>query len=458
MDTPRVVISANGSDAGKTLVTMALLWLLRKRGYRVQPFKVGPDYIDPGYHTIASGVASRNLDSWIMNEDTIKRSFIKAAATADLAVIEGVRGLYEAESPLDEAGSTAHVAKILNAPVIIVLNCQSITRSGAACLIGLKAFDKDVMVAGVILNKVSDKRHEDKLRSAISYYAHIPVLGVIYRNSSLTIPKRHLGLLTVQENDETLRVIESIGLMLQESFDLEGLLGIMKMAPPLETPEEEKNPEKTGSNITIGVFNDPAFTFYYAENIEALRTCGVNIRSINSLSDANIGDDTAGLIIGGGYPEVFARQLEANSALRHDVKGRSDSGMPIIGECGGLMYLCKSLEVADSKMKMAGIFDGDAVMCDKPQGLSYVLLESKVASPIADFGDRIKGHEFHYSTIQNLNETNFAFKVLRGKGINNSMDGLLSNQTLGMYTHLHYLACPKTVSKFVKACQSYRHR
>lgn len=458
MGTPRVVISANGSDAGKTLVTMAILWLLTKRGYRVQPFKVGPDYIDPGYHTIASGVASRNLDSWIMAEQTIKRSFIKAAATADLAVIEGVRGLYEAESPISEEGSTAHVAKILLAPVIIVLNCQSITRSAAAILLGLKAFDKYVTVAGVILNKVKDKRHEEKLRSAISYYTRIPVLGVIYRNSALAIPKRHLGLLTVQENAETLRVIESIGLMLEESLDLDGLIQIMKMAPPLEAPEEETVPQKIKSNITIGVFNDPAFTFYYADNIEALRSYGVNVHPINSLSDPSVGDDTSGLLIGGGYPEVFARQLEANSALRNDVKRRSDSGMPIIGECGGLMYLCNSVAVAGSKMKMAGIFDGEAVMCDKPQALSYVLLESKATSPIADLGDQIKGHEFHYSTIQNLKEKNFVFNVLRGKGIINSMDGVICNQTLGMYTHLHYLACPKVALKFVRACQSFRHR
>ncbi len=458
MSTPRVVISANGSDAGKTLVTTALLWLLNKHGYRVQPFKVGPDYIDPGYHTIASGVPSRNLDSWIMNEETIKRSFIKSAAKADLAIIEGVRGLYEAESPLDEHGSTAHIAKILNAPVIIVLNCQSITRSAAANLLGLKAFDKNVQVAGVILNKVSDKRHEDKLRSAISYYANIPVLGVVYRDSSFAIPKRHLGLLTVQENAETLRVIESVGLMLEETFDLEGLLNIMKTAPPLEAPEEEKVPDNSGPNVTVGVFTDSAFTFYYADNIDALRQCGVNVHTINSLSDTNVGDDTSGLIIGGGYPEVFARQLEANSSLRKDVKDKSDNGMPIIGECGGLMYLCNSITTGGSKMRMAGVFNGEAVMRDKPQALSYVLLESTAANPIAEQGDRLKGHEFHYSAIQNLNETNFMFKVLRGKGINNSMDGLRYNETLGMYTHLLYLACPKTVRKFVNSCQSYRHR
>lgn len=458
MDTPRVVLSSNSSDAGKTLVTMAILWLLTKRGYKVQPFKVGPDYIDPGYHTIASGIASRNLDSWIMNEDTIKNSFVKSAAKADLAVIEGVRGLYEAESPINEKGSTAHIAKILRAPVIIVMNCQSITRSAAAILLGLKAFDKYVNVSGVILNKVSDKRHENKLRAAISHYTRIPVLGVIYRNPSLAIPKRHLGLLTVQENVETIKVIESIGLMLEESLDLDGLLGIMKNAPQLEPPEDKPTPKKLKSNITIGVFNDPAFTFYYADNIEALRSCGVKVKLINSLSDSNIGDDTSGLIIGGGYPEVFAQQLEANSALRADVKRRAENGMPIIGECGGLMYLCNSINFKGSKMNMTGVFNGEVLMCDKPQALSYVLLEAKTNSPIAEFGDQIKGHEFHYSTIQNLKETKFVFNVLRGKGIINSMDGVLYKQTMGMYTHLHYRACPKVVLKFVKSCQSYSHK
>jgi len=458
LEIPRIVISSNSSDSGKTLATIGLLWLLRKKGYKAQPFKVGPDYIDPGYHTVASGAASRNLDSWIMEETTIKSSFTKASAGSDCAVIEGVRGLYEGASPLEETGSTAHIAKMLKAPVILVLDCMSITRSAAAYILGLKAFDKDVNIAGVILNKVSDKRHEEKLKSAILHYTKTPVLGVIYRSPSFNLQKRHLGLLTVQENIDALKIIESIGLSLQESLNLESILSIMNTAPPIEAPEEERLFYSEVCDVKIGVFMDPAFTFYYPENIEAMNRYGAEVRKINSLSDAEIGDDVSGIVIGGGYPEVFAQMLEANSSLRKDIKKRSNDGMPIIGECGGLMYLCNSIEFANSKKKMSGIFEGEIVIRDKPQALSYVLLESKAANPVGDQGDMLKGHEFHYSEIQGLKETNFVFKVLRGRGICNSMDGLLFNSTLGMYTHLHYLAYPKTANKFVASCRSYMRR
>jgi len=456
MKAPRVVVSANASDAGKTLITTALLWLLKRKGYSVQPFKIGPDFIDPGYHTYAAGLPSRNLDSWIMDEAAIRRSFAENAGGADLAVIEGVRGLYEGASPTSDEGSTAHVAKILRSPVVVVLNCHSLTRSAAAIVLGLKALDREVDIAGVILNKVGDQRHEEKLRSAISHYTSTPVIGSLYRDNSLSIPKRHLGLLTVQENSAVVHTVESVGRTLEERLDIDALLRIMEEAPEIEAPAVVPA-DALPAKIRIGIFRDPVFTFYYPENVESLQRLGAEIVPMNSLSDPGLGQ-VSGLLIGGGYPEVFAKRLEENQGMRAAVKRASEDGMPIVGECGGLMYLCASIAAGESKSRMVGVFDAEAVMRSRPQALSYVLLRSVSANPLVDPGDSVRGHEFHYSELESVNGARFAFRVERGKGIMDSMDGMISHSTLGTYAHLHCLAYPKMADNFIAACRLYgRH-
>lgn len=393
----------------------------------------------------------------MMDEASIKRSFIAAAAGADLSIIEGVRGLYEGASPTSDEGSTVHLAKILRSPVVVVLNCQSLTRSAAAMVLGLKAMDREADIAGIILNKVSDKRHEEKLRAAISYYTSTPIIGAIYRDSSLILPKRHLGLLTVQENYDVMKVIKSMGLILEECLDIEMLLKIMHAAPELEVPNEGTDDHIRFPGIRIGVFMDPVFTFYYPENLESLKRFGVEILFINSLADHSLGD-ISGLIIGGGYPEVFATELEGNQPLRTSVKKASSDGMPVIGECGGLLYLSKSITIGKSKWSMVGALDGEAVMCESPQALSYTALQSSCSNPIADQGDIVRGHEFHYSRLEGIGDARFAFKVLRGKGINGSMDGIMSYNTLGTYTHFHCLAYPKMPLNLIKSCVAYNRR
>jgi len=454
MNAPRVVLSSVGSDSGKTLVSAAVIAILRGKGHKVQPFKIGPDYIDTMYHTAAAGRASRNIDSWIMGEEGVREAFANGMRGADMAIIEGVRGLYEGASPIEDAGSTVHVAKILKAPVVIVLNSPSRTRTAAACSLGMRAMDREARIAGVILNKVSDERHEAKLRQAISYYTGLPVLGVLFRDPSLRIEKRHLGLMTAHENSEAAAVISKAAAALEKTLEAERLMEIMADSPPIAAPDPE---ECRDARVRVGVFTDRAFSFHYPDNYECLERAGFEIKRIDSIAEGTLGD-VSGLLIGGGYPEVFANELEANSALRQEVRKRASEGMPIVGECGGLMYLCRCIRTNGSCNRMAGVFDSEVVMHDRPQGLSYTLLGCIKGNAIADAGDRLRGHEFHYSSVDNLRETEFAFEVLRGKGISMGRDGITAWNTLAMYTHMHYLTAPKVVDKLRRSCERYRRR
>lgn len=431
------------------MITAALLRTLRKRGLNVQPFKIGPDYIDPMYHRLASGRPCLNLDSWIMNEQTIISSFVSGSERADLAIIEGVRGLYEGESAIGELGSTAHVAKILKSPVIIVLNCKSLTKSAAAQIQGLQSLDKEVNIVGVILNKVSGIKHEEKLRQAISYYTGLPILGSLYRHPELEISKRHLGLVTSHELPTSQDTVDSAAVLLERSLDIDKLLQLAKSAPPLR----KINTQFRAANLKckIGIFVDAPFSFYYHENIELLKGLGAEICTINSISDRSIKPDVSGVIIGGGYPEVFSKELEDNFSMRQSLKKRISDGMPVIGECGGLLYLCKSIEFNGERRKMVGLFDCEVAMCNRPKALSYVELESQKNSILSSYGERIRGHEFHYSSIEDISG-DFAFKVLRGTGIKDRQDGITLYNAIGMYTHLHYHSCPNVPKRFLKAC------
>ncbi|NHV60242.1 MAG: hydrogenobyrinic acid a,c-diamide synthase (glutamine-hydrolyzing) [Candidatus Verstraetearchaeota archaeon] len=455
MRVPRIILSAGGSDSGKTIVTAALLRILSSKGYKVQPFKVGPDYIDPMFLKLAAGRPCRSLDSWIMDKKTVLSSFVSGSITSDIAVVEGVRGLYEGESPVGDRGSTAHIAKIIKSPVIIVLNCHSLTRSAAALLMGLKAMDRQVSIAGVILNKVKDIRHEEKLKRAISHYTNIAVLGCLYRTPFLEIKKRHIGLTMPHETPEVAEKIKVAAELLEENLELEAILEIAKTAPPIEQEPVVYLNEAEG--IVVGVFMDGAFSFYYHENLSILKEMGAKISVIDSLSDQSIKDEISGLIIGGGYPELFSKELEENAQMRRVIKERIMDGLPVIGECGGLMYLCRSIEWAGVRRSMVGIFDGDVIMHQEPQALSYVELESVRSSPIASTGRILRGHEFHYSSIQGIS-SEFAFRVLRGKGIRDRMDGAVCQSAVGMYTHLHYSAFPEIPAKFLSECKAYSHR
>ncbi|MCS7103146.1 MAG: hydrogenobyrinic acid a,c-diamide synthase (glutamine-hydrolyzing) [Candidatus Korarchaeum sp.] len=460
MNTPRVVISATTSDAGKTLITSAIVRILRKRGFKVQTFKVGPDYIDPMYLSRAAERPCRNLDSWLMSEDTVKYAFMSGSEGVDLALIEGVRGLYEGESPTEDYGSTAHIAKILSAPVILVVDCKSLTRSVAAQIIGYQAMDGEVNIAGVLLNNVKDASHEEKLRRAIQHYTNVPVIGLLYRSPDFHLKKRHLGLVTPHELSNVDKVLNNAAEALERSLDIDRLIDIMKTCSEIDVDLKDDllpRRESKGRKLKVGVFMDAPFSFYYYDNLLMLRRAGAEISVIDSLSSRDLDDDLSGILIGGGYPEIFASELEKNSSLRQSLKEVISDGMPVIGECGGLMYLCRSINYSGRSYEMVGVFDGDVYFDDKPRALSYVELRAKLETPISDPGNVLRGHEFHYSYIENLS-CEFAFDVLRGKGIRDRMDGATVHRTVGTYTHLHYLARPDVPIKFLSACEKYANR
>ncbi len=462
MKVPRVVISATSSGSGKTLISAALLRIMKSKNFKVQPFKVGPDYIDPMYLSMASGRPCRTLDSWMMGEETIRRSFVAGCVGADFAVAEGVRGLYEGESPVADVGSTAHVAKILSAPVVLVVDCRSLTRGVAAQIIGYQSMDREVRIGGVILNNVRDAAHEEKLRKAIEHYTKVPVLGVLYRSPELRIKKRHGGLVTPRELPKIDEVINRAAMLLEPSLDIDKLLELMTQCPEIEDhagqgPLLKQRGSAINEKVKIGIFIDFPFSFYYPENLVLLREAGAEIRVIDSLSTREIENEISGVLIGGGYPEIFASELEANHRLRHSLYKKIVDEMPVVGEGGGLLYLCSSINYGGKKHKMVSVFDGDVYFSERPKALGYAQLEATAENPLSEAGGTLKGHEFHYSYIENLS-SEFAFNVLRGRGIRDGRDGATAHRTVGMYTHLHYLANPDVPAKFVSACSQYFHR
>lgn len=451
MKIPRLIISATSSDSGKTIITSAIIRILKNRGMKIQPFKIGPDYIDSIYLSKAAERPCRNLDSWIMDERGILRAFKIGCEGVDLAILEGVRGLYESESPINDIGSTAHMAKILSSPIILVINCKGLNRSAAAQIIGYKSMDKGLRIAGVILNNVRDEVHEEKLKRAIQYYTNVPILGVLYRLQSLNIEKRHLGLVVPKE-EEMENLIKNSSEALK--IDVDKIIEIANECPEMDI-EEEISKKSFKENLKIALLMDSSFFFYYHENIVALKEAGVEICTVNSLKDGEIKEDISGILIGGGYPELFAKELEGNQSLRNFIKKKALDEMPIIGEGGGLLYLCKSLHYEGKSYKMIGVFDGDVYFSNNPIGLGYVELKAKMENPLSN--GILRGHEFHYSYIENLS-SKFAFEVLRGKGIKKGRDGALVYNTMGMYTHLHYLASPEVPIKFLSYCKSYARR
>ncbi|MFQ5887257.1 MAG: cobyrinate a,c-diamide synthase, partial [Candidatus Hydrothermarchaeales archaeon] len=346
---PRILLSGTSSRAGKTIVSVGLMRALRNRGYKVQPFKVGPDFIDPSFHLFATGSYSRNLDSYMMSKENILESFQRNARGADIAVIEGVMGLYDSHNGLDEKGSTAEVAKILKAPVVLIANIERISRTAAAFVSGYRQFDKEVDIKGVLLNRAGSKRHAEKARLAVERLAKMRVLGVMPRNEEIMVPERHLGLIPAYERDELDALFEKLAGFIEDYIDVEAIIEIADNALDLEELEENPvfHPEKK-YDVNLGIIRDKAFTFYYQDTIDAFEANGARIKYIDSLKDQRLPEIDA-LYIGGGFPEVFAKPMEDNTSLRKDIKEFCSSGKPVYAECGGLMYLGEKVMTVDGK-------------------------------------------------------------------------------------------------------------
>ena len=450
---PRLVIAATQSGSGKTTIVTGLLAALRARGLVVQSFKVGPDYIDPGYHALASGRPAHNLDTWLTPAEIVPALFAAEAAGADLAVIEGVMGLYDGGR--QGVSSTAAIAKLLDAPVLLVIDAKSMGASAAAIAQGFRDYDPEVKLAGVILNRLGSDTHEAMIREAMAAIG-IEVYGALRRDDALRMPERHLGLLPVQENEER-QVVQAMGQAIGRQLDIAAIRRLAQQAAPLAVPglAAADAPEK---RCRIGVARDEAFSFYYPTSLQVLERLGAELVPFSPLHDTAL-PAVDGLLLGGGFPEMFASQLAANAAMRLAIRQQAEAGMPIYAECGGYMYLFAELQdFAGDCYPMAGVFSGRAVMTKKLQMVGYVTAEQKCDTILGEKGMTLKGHEFHFSLEQENGELErpFAFTKLRNGAVYAA--GQQAGQALGSYLHLHFAGCPAAAASFVRRCEKWHAR
>ncbi|HEY0665674.1 MAG TPA: cobyrinate a,c-diamide synthase [Gallionella sp.] len=444
----RLLVSAAHKSSGKTMVSIGLCAALRARGHNVQPFKKGPDYIDPMWLTQASGNSCRNLDLYLMERDDIVATF--ARHSAEVSLVEGNKGLYDGLA-LDGSNSNAALAKLLDLPVFLVIDARGMTRGIAPLILGYQAFDRDVNIAGVILNNLGGSRHESKLRAVIEHYTDVPVVGAIHHDERLSIVERHLGLMPSNESDAASSKIRQIGDAVAEQVDLDRLLALSEK-PALSIPHKaEVSPLPCGEKIRIGIARDRAFGFYYADDLDALEAAGAELVPFDALHDPHLPEVDA-LYIGGGFPETCAAELEANSSLRAEIRRAIESGLPAYAECGGLMYLSRGIEYQGRTFQMVGAIPGDVKMHDKPVGRGYVHLKEGEGHPWPRPNAparQIKAHEFHYSTLENLPPgMRFAYHVERGYGIDGSSDGLILHNLLASYTHLRTIGSCYWATRF----------
>jgi len=473
IDIPRILIAGDSSSAGKTTISIGIMSVLRDMGYKVQPFKVGLDFIDPSYHTEVTGRHSRNLDGYLMTEDAIHEVFSHAVDNADIAVIEGVRGLFEGLKATSDIGSTVQIAKILKCPVILTINARSITRSAAALVLGYKLFDPEVNIVGVILNNIGSSRHGEKARKAIEIYTGIPVIGEIPRNDSMKISMRHLGLIPALEGRRRLADFDDnigrIRHIIKEGISIDRFISLARSAPHLIKPEENIFKAQTnGDKIRIGVAYDEAFNFYYRDNLELLELAGAELIYFSPVNDSSL-PKIDGLYIGGGYPELFAQDLEDNIFMRESVRQASIEGLPIYAECGGLMYLMQEIktdmsgngnyhmaEMKDGTFQMVGAIPGRTLMGHK-RIVSYNVGSFTKDNVIGKSGATFIGHEFHHSEIVDIpKDTAFAIKLERGTGIKDELDGILIRNTMAAYAHLHAASYTGFARTFVDFCRANR--
>jgi cobyrinic acid a,c-diamide synthase len=441
--TKAVMITGTHSGVGKTTISLGLMAALTRRGLSVAPYKVGPDYIDTSHHSAISNKPSRNLDTYIMGIEGVRKTFMKGQSS-DISIIEGVMGLYDGMEAT-EIASSAHVAKTLGVPVVLIINVHGMSRSVAAVVKGYQMLDPDVNIKGLILNMVGSPRHrqlvEDGLKSA---GLDIPVIGSFPSNKELSLPSRHLGLHMAHEHVPDYNKLADF---VDANMDLETLLQISSIADfPIDMPADDINKH----DVTIGVAMDAAFCFYYHDMLEELRNLCDKVILFSPLSDTL--PDVDGLILGGGYPELFPVELSSSGAI-NDIRKAALDGMPIYAECGGLMYLGKYLEVEGKTYKMAGVLDAGSRMVGRLQALGYTSAKVISNNPLSSKGQIMRGHEFHYSVTECEHDVRFAYEMQRGKGIQDGKDGLITYNTLASYMHSH--PGSTSMERFVNTCKDY---
>lgn len=454
------LIGGTHSGCGKTTVALALMAAFRARGFRVQPFKVGPDFIDPGLHTVTAGRESRNLDGWMLDPDANRSLFRRLLAEADIAIVEGVMGIFDGYDGLSEAGSSAEMAKLLGIPAVLTVDARSMARSAAALVYGFARFDPALRLAGVIFNRVGGEGHLRYLKEAMAAaLPQVPVLGGIPKEDSVTLPERHLGLVTADEMDLNPAWRERLVQLVERRLDLDLLLERMEIRPEMP-PSVEKTPPAAVPPVVVAVARDAAFCFYYPDNLELLEEGGASLHFFSPVAGETFPPETAGVYLGGGYPELFAGKISQNKPFIEGIRGAASKGMPVYAECGGLMSLGRFIETTDgTRYPMAGIFPFGTRMLGRRKALGYTEAVLRRPCLLGEPGLRLRGHEFHYSEIvEEEDGPGFerAYELRARKFEAPRLEGYLAGPVLASYIHLHWGSAPEAPAAFVKRCMDFR--
>ena len=454
---PTIVIAGVRSGVGKTTIATGIMGALARRGLAVQPFKAGPDYIDPSYHQVACGVPSRNLDTWLLPHPTVLELYAKASSKRQISVVEGVMGLFDGHSSLDEEGSTAQLAKLLNAPVVLVADAAKVARSVAAEVLGYQQFDPDLNVAGVILNGVASDRHLDFCKPQIEATTGLPVLGYLPRRAEFEQPERHLGLIPTVEGTVARQWYDALIAQVEETIDVPAVVDLARRAaaPSAAAPEGQVFPGRAQpKRALIAVAKDQAFNFYYQDSLDLLEAWGAEITPFSPLEDESLPHGVGGVYLGGGFPEMFAAELSGNRPMLDSLRQAAARGIPIYGECGGLMYLGRSLTGFDGQTHpMAGLLPAVSSMSQSRLSLGYREVEAQADGPLLTAGQKVRGHEFHWSTLQQPpGEGESVYRIVNQDG---RPDGFRSGSVSATYVHVHLGSAPGLAPRFVETCAAH---
>ena len=453
---PRIVIGGTHSGVGKTSVAVGVMGALARKGRKVQGFKIGPDFLDTSFHTAVTGRPSRNIDSWMIPRKKIPLIFASGCEGADVAIIEGVMGVFDGVDGKSETASTSEVAKMLKAPVILVIDAYGLAGSAAALVLGYKGLDPKMQLSGVILNRVAGDAHAEMCRDAIKRHSKVPVLGAIPVNRDIALPERHLGLVPATEMDNR-KVLDRIIDHVESHVDLDRIEGLARSAVQLPAAKKMKvRHGKDRNEAVIAVARDRAFNFYYQENLDRLVEAGARLEFFSPTEDKVIPENASGLYIGGGYPELYASGLAANHAMLDSVAKYAEDGMPIYAECGGLMYLTKSIQDLDGvEHRTVGLLDAKTSMVRRLT-LNYTLAKATRPNILTRTGNLVRGHEFHFSALKDVpRDAEFAYELKRGVGIGDGRDGWTCYSTLASFMHTNFASDERMAERFVEACNKY---
>ena len=450
MSKRRLVIAGTGSGVGKTTYSIGIMAALQQKGYTVQGFKCGPDYIDPSYHTAVTGRVSRNLDSWMFNHQTVREIVARASEGADISIIEGVMGFFDGKSPLENTGSTADISMITESPVLLIVNCASMARSAAAIVKGFQMLASGPNIVGVIANQVGSVGHYEIVKAAIEQECNVPVLGYMKKEQDIDIPSRHLGLIPAIERGELNPFFDKLAHLISETIDIDRLY---ELAETTEIVNESSAlfAQREDQGVTIAVAKDAAFNFYYQENLELLEAYGAKLAYFSPLNGEEVPANADGLYLGGGFPEEFADELAHNEATKASIRAAITSGIPTLAECGGFMYLTESITNTDGvEYKMTGLIPGKVKMQKKLAALGYREIFGTPGNFLIDQDQQAKGHEFHYSTFEGAEGLPYAYET-KGR-FGKKSEGYLRGNLVAGYTHFHFASNPQLVERWIESC------